>query len=309
MIVFPDPRFFALDQEVMLSRSLFAPWTTLPALLLIALIGGGSLALLRRRPVAAFCGLGFLIALAPESSLIPIELMFDHRIYLPSLFILPPAAAALVIRLGPRRSVPCLLICALLLGSITLSRNRGWQSELEVWRDSAMKSPGLARPWANLCAALVGEGMEERNPLKIGKAALYCERSLRLGLDDPFPLVNLGVARWLTGRPEEARRLFREATDNHPDSARAHYNYGVILETGGADGIGPDPEAALASYERALLADAFHYEARLRKMVILTGQGRESEARTEFDLLNRLFPDRRERTESALRGAVSPAGP
>ena len=46
----------------------------------------------------------------------------------------------------------------LLLCIGTLTRNEVWNSDVELWRDSVMKSPNKGRPYANLIGALVIEG-------------------------------------------------------------------------------------------------------------------------------------------------------
>ncbi|MBI3715102.1 MAG: hypothetical protein HY255_03810 [Betaproteobacteria bacterium] len=65
------------------SRSLFEPWTTLPALLALAgLLAAGAWAL-RKAPMLAFGIFWFLAGHALESTTLPLELIHEHRNYLP----------------------------------------------------------------------------------------------------------------------------------------------------------------------------------------------------------------------------------
>ncbi len=69
--------------DIAISRGLLTPWTTLPAV--AALIGAalGAVLLRRRLPLLAFAVLFFLAGHALESTVLPLELAFEHRNYLP----------------------------------------------------------------------------------------------------------------------------------------------------------------------------------------------------------------------------------
>ncbi len=68
-----------------ISRGLFSPWTTLPAWAGITALAGAGFACARRRPLIAFGILWFLTGQALTASIFPLELVFEHREYLPSL--------------------------------------------------------------------------------------------------------------------------------------------------------------------------------------------------------------------------------
>jgi hypothetical protein len=94
----------------------------------------------------------FYLALSVESSLIPIrDVIFEHRLYLPSVGFFLAAVAALTGVVGATsRTRPFLwgtvaLLC-LALGGATISRNRVWGDKLLLWQDVVAKSPDKARP-------------------------------------------------------------------------------------------------------------------------------------------------------------------
>jgi tetratricopeptide (TPR) repeat protein len=68
-----------------ISRGLLAPWATLPALLGLGLAAIAAIALRARLPLFSFAVLFFLVGHAMESSIIPLELVYEHRNYLPML--------------------------------------------------------------------------------------------------------------------------------------------------------------------------------------------------------------------------------
>ena len=94
-IFWPAPGRLSLVHDVEWSRGLLDPWTTLPAVLGIAGLVVLGLSQVRKRPMLSFAVLFFLLNHVIESSLIGLELVYEHRNYLPSLFLFVPVALAL----------------------------------------------------------------------------------------------------------------------------------------------------------------------------------------------------------------------
>lgn len=69
--------------DYIVSRSLFDPWTTLPAVVSVFALVLGAATLRRRRPVLSFAIAWFLGGHLLESTVFPLELYFEHRNYLP----------------------------------------------------------------------------------------------------------------------------------------------------------------------------------------------------------------------------------
>jgi len=155
-----------LDYDYPLYHSLFTP-PVLGALLLHISLAGLALALYIRSQrhltsvnpsagitmrIACLGIFWFYLALSVESSLIPIrDVIFEHRIYLPSagFFMVVAAAGAGFAWYRQRYSkaigTAIILLCLVLTGS-TIARNRIWSSELLMWQDVLKKSPNKARP-------------------------------------------------------------------------------------------------------------------------------------------------------------------
>ena len=82
------PSMGLIQDDVVLSRSWTEPATTVPAILAWLAVAGVALGVRRRLPLVSL-GVGwFLVGHALESSVIPLELYFEHRNYLPSLGVL-----------------------------------------------------------------------------------------------------------------------------------------------------------------------------------------------------------------------------
>jgi len=277
-MAFPHTGRMAIDQEVAVSQSLLDPPGALLAPIFLAALAAVCLAWFRRRPIIAFLALGFLAAAAPESSIIPIDLAADQRLYLYSQFVIPPIVAWLALTADARAAWPMLAAAVVMCTALTASRNHTFGTADELWRDSVAKSPGLARPWANYCGALI----EDKDYVGAIRA---CDRAISLDPGIAEPGTNKAFALYRLGREEEAGALFRQVADNHLDSAVAQFNHGGFLDAGG------DYAGAKQYYRRALEADAFHLEARLNLSKLCRLTGEKKAALDHSDLLLKLFPD------------------
>jgi tetratricopeptide (TPR) repeat protein len=121
----------------------------------------------------AFGILWFFITLSVESSFIPIvDVIFEHRVYLPSIGAFIAIAACMNIlvyqfkRIGQKKAV---ILCALLiavLSAATFMRNNIWRSEVSLWEDVVKKSPHKVRALLILAIAYLQHGrIDEARPL------------------------------------------------------------------------------------------------------------------------------------------------
>ena len=206
-----------LDYDYPISHSLLEPRAFLSLFFLFALVAAAvylwrrSLVSSPRSPVpgpptdaglcrlAAFGIFWFFLTLSVESSVIPIlDVIFEHRLYLPSVgfFITVVCLLTLLARRSPvfeRLLVPGVLTIALSLAGATYARNLVWKDWITLWSDVVEKSPGKARP---------------HNVLGIG-------------------YVNLD-------RNEKAIHEFQTAITLNPEYMEAYFNYGVALNSLGA---------------------------------------------------------------------------
>ena len=158
-IFYPIPSRLSIVHDVDLSRSWVDPWTTIPAILiLISVIGFGFLQV-RKRPFISFAILFFFLNHAVESSIIGLELIFEHRNYLPSLFLFVPVAIGLQWLTDHYRSrhssfqhvvFGFVIIWIGSLGVGTYVRNMAWSDAQTFWEDAVRKAPLSVRPVANL---------------------------------------------------------------------------------------------------------------------------------------------------------------
>ena len=95
-ILAPMPDLFALHHDdIGISRGLMSPATTLPAVAGWVGAVAAAIVLRRRRPLLSFAIAWFLVAHLLESTILPLEIAYEHRNYLASLGILMYLASLL----------------------------------------------------------------------------------------------------------------------------------------------------------------------------------------------------------------------
>ena len=158
-IFYPIATRLSIDHDIPVSTSIIHPWSTLASLMAIFLLIGIGVCQMRKRPVLSFAILFFFLNHAIESTVIGLELTFEHRNYLPSLFLFFPVAMGLKWLLdyyGDRKSImyhALISFMALLilgLGFGTYIRNMAWATEKTLWEDAVTKAPRSGRALHNL---------------------------------------------------------------------------------------------------------------------------------------------------------------
>lgn len=219
-----------LDYDYPVYHSFFDPMVFLSVLFLALIISLGIYILYRYRdssPHARLIPFGifwFFIALLVESSIIPInDVIFEHRVYLPSAGAFIAMTASLFAakkKLNHSEiliSRPIILICALIiavLSGITYYRNSIWQNEISLWSDVVKKSPDKARAHHNLGYAYQSKGMFDT-------AIEQYQSALRLKPDFAEAHNNLGFIYLEGGLIDKARTEFEMVLRIEPDNYMA----------------------------------------------------------------------------------------
>ena len=180
-IFYPIPQRLSVEHDLIASASLIDPWTTLPAILAVAGLVFGSLFKIHKQPIICFAILFFFLNHAIESSILGLEMIFEHRNYLPSAFLFFPVAVVFDHLLQKYRTdnrsmyillaafIPLVLIG---FGVGTLTRNLVWSTEKTLWEDALAKSPGTARPYHNLAWAYYSKTGQDLKAIEYYKIAL-----------------------------------------------------------------------------------------------------------------------------------------
>jgi hypothetical protein len=84
LLIFPHPSRLNLDYDFQISKTIIDPPTTLVSILIISGLIGYSIWKAKKRPVLSFCILWYFGNLLIESSIFPLEIAYEHRLYLPA---------------------------------------------------------------------------------------------------------------------------------------------------------------------------------------------------------------------------------
>lgn len=169
------------------------------------------------------------ITLSVESSVIPIvDLIFEHRVYLPSIgffMALTSAIGAGMERWGggayaKKTAVYVMLAAVLALSGAAYARNSVWQDGVRLWSNAVEGSPNKPRPHYSLGAAFMDQGRTD-------EAVNEYKTAIRLKPDYAEAHYNLGVAYIAQGRLDEAINEYEISVRLKPDYADAHNNLGL----------------------------------------------------------------------------------
>ncbi len=233
-MLIPIPERFALIHDIQVSTSLWSPWTTTPAILFWAGWLGLGLALAGKRPLIAFALLFFVINHAVEGTVIPLELAYEHRNYLPSMMLYPLAAIGILwlgrtlTRRAARGAVALGVVAFLALQSYTvMGRNAIFGHPILVWTDNLAKAPEQSRVYTNLGQVYSLMGMPKK-ARESYETALEVGRYQRAELQ-AVPLGNLGNGYLREGKLDKASQYYAQAIAVDPDSIKSRAGLVVSL--------------------------------------------------------------------------------
>lgn len=321
----------ALDYGFPVATTLFTP-LNMAALAGLGAFAGVAIMVRNSYPQISFGIAWFFIFLLVESTFIPLDPLFEHRLYLP-LAGLAIIAADLMGKLPGRRAAGITLaLIAITLGILTWNRNELWLSPAALLVDNAKKRPDNARIYAGAANALAETGDAEggRRLLQHGfqrglrHVAMYLSLINILISEGDFPgailigeeglhhypgsadiLYTIGLAEDLRGNHARAEEHFRRAIELYPEREQGYNNFGTSMYKQGRW------EEAAAAFRKALEINPLYPFAHLNLGNVLHKMNRPAEAAEEFRLAYQLGGDARAleslvtlKAEAGDRGSV-----
>jgi tetratricopeptide (TPR) repeat protein len=279
LLVYPHPSRLNLDHDFPVSHSLTEPMTTLFAMGAVVGLLAMAGVLARRHRLLSFAILWFFGNQVIESSVVCLELVFEHRMYLPSMFFFVPLVI-LTRRLfkDNRIFIGGLTAVAMLFGVWTYQRNIVWADSVSLWADCAKKSPNKLRPQYNL-----GTNLARRS--RLDEASSAFRAALRVKPDDTKSHFNLANVLVHQGRLDEAIHHYQEAIRTRPQYPEAETGIGVALARQGK------LDEAIAHYEKALRMHPLDPVTHKNLGFALARQGRYGEGVKHYEEALRLKPD------------------
>ncbi len=164
LLLWPMPSRLSLEHDLAISSSLVNPPSTLPAIVCLLFLGWLIIRYRKESRLITYGGLWFFLNLVVESTIVPLELVFEHRLYLPSV------GFSLAVVCALQRGIPYLFgnrsvkdvaiacVCGFLLifsglSLLTFFRNEVWKDTISICSDASQKAPRNPRARANLASA------------------------------------------------------------------------------------------------------------------------------------------------------------
>ena len=278
LMLWPRPSRLNLDHDFVLSYALTDPVTTLISMVTITALIALAILTAKREPLLSYGIFWFFGNLAIESSVIGLELVFEHRNYLPSMFLIL-AMVSLVFRYAKPTWIGIVSLCVVgtLFTVWTFERNRVWMDELSLYRDCVEKSPAKARPHNNFGAILLRRG---RLPEAIGEF----QTALRIKPDYADAHYNLGNAMVKQGSLTKGIYHFSEALDRQPGNVKTLNNLAATLVL-----LERYPEA-IEIFNKALAINPTDPDLHRNLALVMKKQGDLQGARQHFSRVLKINP-------------------
>jgi tetratricopeptide (TPR) repeat protein len=239
LFLLPLPSRFSLEHDILFSESLFSPPATLVSLIAIAGLLAASIILARKHRVLSFTLLWFWGNLIIESSFIPLELVFEHRMYLPSMFLCLLIALYCFRYLKTWMAVAVMVSLVLVGSGWTHARNAMWREPLLFHKSNVANAPNSYRAHYNY-------GLELYKEAQYGAAVQHFSKTLELEPRHLFANQDLGLAYTMAGDYENALKHFLEVLRVAPDHADTYVDIGYLYTRK------DDTQNALLHYNKAL---------------------------------------------------------
>lgn len=178
------------------------------AVVALLLILAGQICFAAKNRVACLGFVFFWLSLLPVSNFIPIyRPMADRFLYLPmcALALMAAALAGVVEKMRTRAAgtVACAIICA--LAAATFTREKVWQNNYELWKDTVARDPVSFTALNNLAEELLNRG-------DFAGAITTAEKAIRISNgQNPNPFATAAVALNQLGRTADADAAYRKA--------------------------------------------------------------------------------------------------
>jgi tetratricopeptide (TPR) repeat protein len=283
-----------LDYDYPKYHSFFQPGVFLSFVLLVSIFGFSIYLFYRSRHTSTHIRLipfgivWFFVNLLLESSIIPLNnVIFEHRVYLPSIGVFLALSASLFILVEKLRHrwksignavVGVLAVIVVVLTGTTYARNSVWEDKFSLWSDVVRKSPNNARAQNNLGFIYQTQGF-------IDKAMEHYRIAIKLYPTYLKAHINLGSAYESQGFFGKAIEEYLIALKISPDDSVIYYNLGNLYMSQGL------VEKAMEQYLVALKINPGYLEAHNNLGNVYISQGLVEKAMEQYLTALKIKPD------------------
>ncbi|WP_416203268.1 hypothetical protein [Xanthomonas euvesicatoria] len=244
MLVVPySPAMGIYNDDFSISHSLIDPITTLPALAGLAIVSAVAIVVRKRLPGVFVGWFWFLVAHSVEASIVPIELYYEHRNYLPQFGIWLMAASIVTAGLQAlgrqglnARAIGWLISLGFLavLSAQTLSRALIWQTSLGISLGAIESHPSSARASVAFGFAAMQAGLVQDTYTVFQRLAANEDRGVASVGKVELTVLNCSLQK------DSDPALLHSAADQHPRSINPVLPFAIsnLVEVRQRDGCG-----------------------------------------------------------------------
>jgi len=246
-------------------------WEIGLAIVLVALVSAGAIALRRKSPYLITGWFWYLLMLLPVIGLIQVgsQAHADRYTYLPQIGLYVLLAWAITDVLASRLQRRILGVSAgvatIALASRAHIQASYWRNGESLWRHALAVTSGNFIAHEGLGHFLVNHG-------RLDEA--IDQFQIALNIDPGFPEIEMNLILALTqkGRTDDAITHLQALLKQHPNDAKAHYNLASALLKKG------DLQSAIAAFEKALSIQSRYPAAHYNLAIALDQNGQTDEA-------------------------------
>jgi tetratricopeptide (TPR) repeat protein len=234
LLLYPIPSRLSLSHDIAVSHNLLDPPTTILAILVLLLFVVLLILKSKKWPFICYCILFFFLNHIIESSIIPLELSFEHRNYLPSMLFFAPIAILAVKSISffsNRRTMQVIFSIFIILlliseGNSTFLRNAVWKTGESLWLDVVQKYPTSPRAHQNL-GYYYGKRGEVQKEIEEYQIALNLKPGSH-SIIKPLIHYSLGLAYLKRGESVKAENQLLRAVALDPRLDKAYSALGIL---------------------------------------------------------------------------------
>ncbi len=268
-----------LDYDFPLAYSIFE-WPTLLSMLTCIVLFGFAIWMRTRNKLVTLGIIWFFLTLSVESSFIPIaDVIFEHRMYLPSVGLCLALTAGMysLIR-NSRMFVSVVSGVIIIFSCLTFQRNKVWNNEITLWEDVVQKSPHKSRPHNNLGKVYY---LQRRDT---GLALTHLNQALMLNPNNVSAYNNRGSVYQMERRYDLALADFTQALLIDSESAIAHNNRGVIYQ------IQKKYDLALVDFDAAIVLNPANASRYVNRANVYFSLGQYEKALKDYGAAIKIDP-------------------
>jgi tetratricopeptide (TPR) repeat protein len=218
--------FFPLGQALDYDYPIVATiWElkSLVALLGIAALLAAAAFLRKRLPHVSAGILWFFLALVVESTIIPLDPVFEHRLYIP-MFGFAVVVMAGIARLPRWAAMVAVVLVVMTLAGLTWNRNALWNDPRAFYEDNLRRAPSSERVHLDLGNVYRKEG-------RLAEAQSLYERGLEINPNYVLLHINLSIIYTKQKNYQKAIDILLEGIRRNPSHFRLYNNLGVLYNS------------------------------------------------------------------------------